>query len=87
MSLFFYLISNNLFLSDRQGDLDAMERQDEQILEILEDTGWDDFRNPKRIISVRMPTAESIAERVYCAAVRQDHFELVQICSRLVMNC
>ncbi|CAG8932834.1 unnamed protein product [Penicillium salamii] len=86
MSLLFYLISNNLFLSDRQGHSDAMERQDEQILAILKDTGWDDFKHLKRLISVRMPTAESIAERIFCAAVRQDDFDLVQKMLQAGMN-
>ncbi|CAG8375557.1 unnamed protein product [Penicillium salamii] len=85
MSLLFYLISNNLFLSDPDEDPDVME-QDEQILEILKDTGWDDFKHLKRLIPVRMPTAESIAERIFCAAVRQDDFDLVQKMLQAGMN-
>ncbi|CAG8057753.1 unnamed protein product [Penicillium salamii] len=86
MSLLFYLISNNLILLDRRGDGFVIKRLDAKILQILKDTGWDDFKHLKRLISTRTPTAGSIAEKIFAAAVRRDNFDIVEKMLQAGMN-
>ncbi|OQE26288.1 hypothetical protein PENSTE_c005G08639 [Penicillium steckii] len=78
MSLLFYLISNNLTSGDFEDHFVAMERVDKLMLQILKDTGWDDLRYLEFLVTSHEPTAESVAERVFAAALRERSMDIIQ---------
>ncbi|KAJ5387341.1 ankyrin [Penicillium cosmopolitanum] len=79
MSVLLYLISNNLTARDpKEYFEDTLARNDKLVLQILKDTGWNDSKHLEILLSAREPTAESIAERLFAAAVRQENFDIVQ---------
>ncbi|KAJ5802326.1 ankyrin [Penicillium pulvis] len=73
LSVVLYLISNNLTSRDPDDLLvEKLERDDELILKLLKDTGWDDLRHLKVLLSTREPTAESIIEKLLVEVVNKD---------------
>ncbi|KAJ5364693.1 ankyrin [Penicillium cataractarum] len=86
LSVVLYLISNNLTSRNSEGFYEAIERNDKLVLKILSDTGWDDLEHLKILLSAREPTAESITEKLFAAAVRQHNFDIVQNMLRSGMN-
>lgn len=78
MGLLFYMISNNLTSGDSEDFFVTMERDDKLVLQGLKDIGWDDLRHLKFLVTSREPTAESIAERLFAAAVREKNFFILQ---------
>lgn len=87
VGLLFYLISNNLDSGDSgEFSREARKRDDKLLLEILEYTGWDDLRHLKVLVSSREPTAESISERLFAAALRERNFDVFQKILRAGMD-
>lgn len=79
LNLVLYLISNNLTSRDPEELLEQkLERDDKLILKLLKDTGWDDLKHLKILLSTREPTAESITERVFASALRSCDFGILE---------
>ncbi|KAJ5640408.1 ankyrin [Penicillium herquei] len=78
MSVVLFLLSNNLTLKAPKDLFRGTERDDKLVLQILRDTGWDDLKHLKVLTSSPEPSAQSIMENVFAAALRQDDFFLFQ---------
>ncbi|CAI7629869.1 unnamed protein product [Penicillium manginii] len=88
MNVLLYLISNSLTLLD-PGDtrwLKSPIKNDEPVLRILQDTGWDDLEHLQILLSTREPTAESITETLFAAAIRRGKFDILQKMLQAGMN-
>lgn len=85
LSVMLYLISNNLIPQNKNRPFE-MYRNDKMILQVLKDTGWNDLKHLKILLSTREPTAESIAEKSFAAALRRRNFEVVEHMLRSGMN-
>ncbi|CAG8169590.1 unnamed protein product [Penicillium olsonii] len=82
----FYLLSNHLTLAGNLDSLEAVYRDDEMILQILKDIGWDEPRYLEVLISSHEPTVEAITERLFAAALRSYNFDIVEKMVRAGMN-
>lgn len=82
-----YIISNNLTSRDPEEFLEKkLKRDDNLILKLLKDTGWDDLKHLKILLSTREPTAESITERVFASALRMSDFVILENMLRFGMS-
>ncbi|PYH79081.1 ankyrin [Aspergillus uvarum CBS 121591] len=79
LSVVLYLISNNLTSEDPEEFIEEkLERDDKLILKILKDTGWDDLKHLKILLSTHEPTAESITEQVFASALRTSNVKVLE---------
>ncbi|KAJ5707156.1 ankyrin [Penicillium malachiteum] len=78
MSVVLFLLSNDLNLQVPKDSFRGIERDDKLVLQILSDTGWDDLKHLKMLTSIPEPSAQSIMEKVFAAALRQHDFFLFQ---------
>ncbi|KAI2882794.1 hypothetical protein CBS76997_3902 [Aspergillus niger] len=87
LSVVLYLISNNLISPDRTMSFEkGKERDAKLILGLLKDSGWDDLDHFRILVSIREPTAESIAEKVFGSALRTSDIEIVETMLRSGMS-
>ncbi|KAL4798751.1 ankyrin [Aspergillus venezuelensis] len=80
LNVVLYLISNNLTSNDPELFVfeEKLERDDKFILKLLKDTGWDDLKHLKILLSTHEPTAESITEQIFASALRTRNFEVLE---------
>lgn len=79
MSILLYLMSNNLTPWEPDESHDhALRRNDQNVLRMLKVTGWGDLNHLSVLLSTHEPTAQSITERLFAAAVRMRDYDVVQ---------
>ncbi|KAJ5730116.1 ankyrin [Penicillium malachiteum] len=86
MSVTLFLISNHLTSWTPADFSNGIERDDKLVLQILRDTGWDNLKHLKILISSREPTAQAMTEKVFSSALRQGNFDMVQKMLQSGMN-